>query len=307
MHRNPASFASCFSVAFLLAGLLLSGCRGGDPVSPAKTPGTLSVRIRVAAGSPFRSIAKSGDITVRAPDITPLTAPLTLGDSIVEGKVAGIPTGKDRIVALKVYDSSGTARYHAEDTVDIFADSTTALAVTLIRYAGSVIVTGTVSDSLPASTAWDAPTRVTLGAQASVYGAVLDIDTRSSWMSATANADQGGIDLVLQFYGGAFHLDNAVHAKAAGIANNIPMTNFYDDSKIKDLPIVKVTAKPADQEAARAAFAAGSKIQGMTIQAGDMFLAESTGGKLALITVTAIYGSDRTGKADLDVTPLTIP
>lgn len=298
-------------VLILALSAFFIGCNAKDPVSPAARFGSLSLRIRVEAASPFKTIAKRGDITVTANDMAAITSALTLGDSTVEGKVPGIPTGPDRKIEVKVYDSAGTVRYQGSAAANVIADSSVAVSVTLVRKTGSITVGGTVSETdttqPPLSTPWDPAVRVTTGAQGSpTFGAVIDLDEGRAWLSAQANANQSGIDLVFMYYLGAYHLDNAVQAKAAGIANSINMTNSYNDAQIKDIRIVKVTVKPADQESARKAFADGIKIKGSVIQAGDMLLAESTGGKLALVTVRSIAGTNSGGSAEVDINLLTI-
>jgi hypothetical protein len=139
-----------------------------------------------------------------------------------------------------------------------------------------------------------AGTTVTIGAQGhATYGSVIDIDAAKALTSTEANAAQSDIDLVFLYYGGAFHMEDAVTARASGVANNINLTNTYDVTKIKAVDIVKVTTKPADQEAAKAAFAAGPVVHGATVVQGDMLLVKSTGGKLALVTVSEITGNDK--------------
>jgi hypothetical protein len=143
-------------------------------------------------------------------------------------------------------------------------------------------------------TALPAGTSLTIGAQGhATYGSVIDIDAPAALTSAQANAAQSTIDLVFLFFGGAFHLDDAVTARADGIANNINLTNSYDLTKIQAVSMVKVTTKPADQEAAKAAFTAGTVVHTSTVVAGDMFLVMSTGGKLALVTMSSITGTDK--------------
>jgi hypothetical protein len=147
---------------------------------------------------------------------------------------------------------------------------------------------------------------IDVGAQGASGGSVIDLDSAKAWSSAVANANQSGIDLVFMYYGGAFHLDNAVAAKAAGVANAINLTNTYSDAQIKDIKIVKITTKPDNQEAAKAAFDAGTAIKGSAVVEGDMFLVMSTGGKLALVTVGPIVGADKTGGAKIKLSVNTI-
>lgn len=309
--QASASFLSLSAVSAMIA----CGCAAKDPVSSgpgANTLGAVSIRIAVGAQSPFKSIARDGDITITAADMAPLVSKLILGDSTVEGKVTGIPTGKARKLDVKVYDSAGTVRYQGSASTDIVADSTLPVSLTLFRKTGSTTVTGSVSETdtiaPPDSTPWGPATRVNLGAQGhSTLGSVLDFDSAKAWTSVPAYANQAGIDLVFLFYQGAFHLDNAVQAKAAGVANSINLTLGYDTTKIKDIFLVRIAGMPADRETARLVFAAGTKIKGSVITAGDRFLAESTEGKLVMVTVVSVSGTDKQGAAEVDLNPLTLP
>ena len=183
-----------------------------------------------------------------------------------------------------------------------------------LAFAGLVIAglsfnlttTGCLTDSkkddtttAPKHTAFATEVTLDVGAQGASAGSVIDIDSAKAWDSKTANANQEKIDLVFMNYGTGFHLDNAVAAKAAGVANSINLTNTYDDAKIVSVKIVKVTTKPADQEALKAAFTAGTVITGSVVATDDMFIVQSTGGKLALVTVGTIVGSDKTGGAKI--------
>jgi len=173
------------------------------------------------------------------------------------------------------------------------------MAVSTVSMTGCLTndkTTDTTKTDTTHHTALVAGTSLTIGAQGHpTYGSVIDIDAGTALTSIQANAAQSTIDLVFLFYGNAFHLLDAVNAKAAGLAQTpqINLTNSYDDAQIQHVDMVKVTTKPADQEAAKAAFTAGSKIHESTVVAGDMFLVMSTGGKLALVTMSSITGTDK--------------
>jgi hypothetical protein len=177
-----------------------------------------------------------------------------------------------------------------------------------LMLASSLTVTGCLTDDKKDSTvttdtthhtALAAGTPIAIGAQGASGGSVIDIDNAVALSSAQANAAQSTIDLVFLYYNGGFHLEDAVMARASGVTYSINLTNTYDATQIKDVDMVKVTTKPADQEAAKAAFTAGSKIHGSAVVAGDMFLVMSTGGKLALVTVSSITGADKTASASV--------
>lgn len=179
--------------------------------------------------------------------------------------------------------------------------------------ASSLSITGCLTDDKKDSTetpgthtALPSATTLTIGAQGhATYGSVIDIDSAKAWTSAVANANQAGIDLVFLFYGDAFHILGAVDAKAAGQANNINLTNSYGSS-IVHVDLVKVTTVPDDQEAAKAAFDAGTKIHSSAVVAGDRFLVKSTGGKLALVKIATITGTDKAAAASVTLQVNTI-
>ncbi len=307
----------CFSVFACVSApalALLLGCSAGEHVSPVATaglPGSVSLRVAVDPASPFASIAKSGDITVSGSDMATLTAPLTIGAAAVVGEVRGIPTGTLRLIRANVYDSAGTVRYSGSARVTVFADSTTAVPLVLARITGAVTITGSISESdsgAATSTPLSSITRLAVGAQASAtLGAVVDLDSKSVWTSAKANASQADIDLVFLFYGNAFHLDNAVAAKAAGTANSINLVNSYDVTLIRNIDLVKTAAMPADQESAKRIFTGGVNLHGSTIQPGDVLIVESTGGALFVVRISAVTGASSSGSGDLEISPLTIP
>lgn len=147
-----------------------------------------------------------------------------------------------------------------------------------------------------------------LGAQgAASYGSTIEIDSQKVWTAARAYANQQDIDLVFLFYGMGLHLEDAVSAKASGIAESINLTNSLDAAKIVPVGMVRVGAEPADQESALATFASSSLIiHGAVIVGGDMFLVRSTGGRLAFLKVISIKGMDKTAEAVVQLKVLTL-
>lgn len=142
-------------------------------------------------------------------------------------------------------------------------------------------------------TAWPTEITLNLGAQShTTLPSALELDTGKAYSSATANANLPAVDAVFMYYGGSFHIDNTKSAKAAGIANSINLTNSYPDASVKDNKFVKVSSKPANQEAGKTAFTNGTKLATSTIANGDIFVLETTGGKLVLLTVDAVAGTN---------------
>ncbi|MEO7777423.1 MAG: hypothetical protein ABIY63_07825 [Fibrobacteria bacterium] len=177
-------------------------------------------------------------------------------------------------------------------------------------FVSSFSVTGCLTDSKdkdstttppPGTHALSTEMALSVGAQAhATYGSVIDIDSGKTWKSAVANANQAGIDLVFLYYGSALHMEDAVAARASGVANSINLTNTYDVTKIQHVDILMVSTKPTNQEALETAFDAGSAnyVHTSVVKTGDMFIVESTGGKLSLVTITSVSGTEA-GTADV--------
>ena len=190
------------------------------------------------------------------------------------------------------------------------------MVVGAMMLASTFSVTGCLTDDKKDSTpVKDTTHHTALGTEATLsaggqghptLGSVLDLDAGKVMLSAAANAAQADIDLVLLFYTGGWHLENAVMAKASGITNSIKLTDGYDDTKIKDLKIVKLTAKPADQEDAKAKLAAGTAIKGSVIVGGEYFVMNTTGGKVAVVYVKSVIGTDNKGAGDFTFSLLSI-
>jgi hypothetical protein len=133
--------------------LSLLGCSNFEKVAgPVDNGrGVAMVKISMAAGSPFQKLADSAIITVSASDMLTIRQSLTVTDSSVEGKVEGIPAGKNRLFTIAVYDSLDTLQYRGSTTADIIADSTVSITITIVRVSGGAVINTTVqeSDSIP--------------------------------------------------------------------------------------------------------------------------------------------------------------
>ena len=143
---------------------------------------------------------------------------------------------------------------------------------------------------------------ISVGAQGATAGSSVDLDAGTVLQSGAANAALETVDLVFMYYGSAFHIDNTTSAKAAGVANTINLTDSWTAAKLNTNQFVKVTAKPADQEAAYAAFlASSSKLSSSTVASGDMFIVETSENEFVMLTVSAMTGTDKTGGADFKI------
>lgn len=180
--------------------------------------------------------------------------------------------------------------------------------------ASSLTFTGCLTDDKddpPADTtkhtAFGTKKTLTVGGQGhTTLGSVLEFDAGVVLTSAQANLDQANIDGVLLYYSGAWHLENAVMARASGVTHNINLTNTYNVNQIEDISYVKVASMPADQEAAEKAFDEGTSIQGSVITGGEIFLINTTGGNIAVVEVKAVTGTTSAGVGEFTFSLLSI-
>lgn len=147
-------------------------------------------------------------------------------------------------------------------------------------------------------TALGAETTVSVGAQGHAsLGTAVDLDTKTVMLSAAANAAQGTIDVLFAYSGGAFKLMSPIAAKAAG---DVGVAANYTSADLKVTEFVKVSAKPADSEAAAKAFSdAASKLTSSTVAAGDKFVVKTGLGKIVYLSVVSIAGAEKNAAADL--------
>lgn len=147
------------------------------------------------------------------------------------------------------------------------------------------------------STPLGAETTVSVGAQGhATLGTAVDLDTKTVMLSAAANAAQGTIDVLFAYSGSAFKLMSPIAAKAAG---DVGVAANYTSADLKVTEFVKVSAKPADSEAAAKAFTDGTKMTSATVAALDKFVVKTGMGKIVYLSVTSIAGTEKNAAADL--------
>lgn len=155
--------------------------------------------------------------------------------------------------------------------------------------------TGTTEKHTP----FGAETTVSIGAQGNAtLGSAIDLDTKTVMLSGAANAAQGTIDLVFVFSGGDLQLVSPVAAKAAG---DVPLAANYDATKIHDTQFGIVSTPPEDSEAAATIYAGTPKVNSVVIFDGGKYLVKTDKGKLALVTVSEVQGTDNTASAKLTI------
>jgi hypothetical protein len=151
---------------------------------------------------------------------------------------------------------------------------------------------------------------VTLGAQGAAQGSALDLDTAGVWNSATANANQAKIDLVLLYFDGEFNLSGALAARDSGKKYVINLTDGYDSTQVKDIKFVLVAEKPANQQLAMEIYAdaeeADELLRSIWIEAGDKLVVKTTEGKYVYVEVTTVTGTTSAGTAVLTLSLSTL-
>lgn len=139
------------SVALLFA--ILAGCGTANQVSAPlnKGEGIALLKITATAGDPFQKLAKTATLTISASDMLTLTKSLTVTDSSVEGKITGIPAGKNRLFSVSVFDSLDTLQYQGSSTVNVIADTTVNVSINVVRITGNANINGHIieGDTIP--------------------------------------------------------------------------------------------------------------------------------------------------------------
>ncbi|MCD6024482.1 MAG: hypothetical protein K0Q91_1398 [Fibrobacteria bacterium] len=149
--------------------------------------------------------------------------------------------------------------------------------------------------------AFTAADTLTLGAQANaVLGSAIDLDSGKVWNSTVANANQAKIDLVYLYYNSKATLNGAKTARDSGIVYNINLTNTYSAGQVKDIKLVKVTAKPATLAIADSLYNSGAKVGSTVVAAGDKFVVKSTENNYQYVEIRSVAGTTA-GTAGLSI------
>jgi hypothetical protein len=113
-------------------------------VQPNANSGIALLKIAVIPNSPFQKIAKTAILTISASDMLSMTKSLTITDSSVEGKVSGIPVGKNRLFEVSVFDSLDTLQYQGSATSDVISDSMVTVFISVKRITSSANINGNI-------------------------------------------------------------------------------------------------------------------------------------------------------------------
>ncbi len=131
-----------FWFLLLIAGtLFLSGCNQALPFDEF-SPETSSAlfKFSAASGTPFSRLAKKAVLTISAPDMNTITRTLKIISTGIEDTVTGIPSGKNRLFAIAVYDSLDTLQYSGSTAADLPKGSTVNVPLTIKRVSTNAVV-----------------------------------------------------------------------------------------------------------------------------------------------------------------------
>ena len=136
-----------------LSVIFLSGCSQSSKVLSTNHSGSgiAFLKIAIVTNSPFQRIVKKATVTISASDMNTMNQNLTITDSIAEGKVIGIPAGKNRLFYVAAYDSLDTLQYSGLTLANIIADSTVNISITITRVSGNANINVNVNegDTIP--------------------------------------------------------------------------------------------------------------------------------------------------------------
>lgn len=117
------------AVVFVL-GCSVSGCIS-DPDDPRDEPGS-AISLAISTANDACGI-EAADALVTAPDMEPMSASLEITDDAIVGLIAGVPAGPAREVLVRAYDADSLVVYEGSAVVDVVADATTSVVLTLRR------------------------------------------------------------------------------------------------------------------------------------------------------------------------------
>jgi hypothetical protein len=252
-----------------------------------------------------------------APEITtqPTDATVDVGGTVTVSLVA---SGSGLTYQWFGTNSSGnmdTLKDKSKDGATITGSTTSTMKITgvLVEFDGKqakCVVTnakGSVTSNtvtLHVNVPWPAEQTLAVGAQGNpTLGTAVDLDSAAVLTTAQVNLNSyvalHNVDILFAFSSGTLQIMTPAAAKDAG---DVPLALNYPDAQITMTDFVSVTAKPADQLAAAAAYAAGTKDSSADVVVGDMFVVRTSYGNYAYVKVDSITGTGNTAAASLAVT-----
>jgi|GEM_PF-5825071 len=227
----------------------------------------------------------------------PQSVTAAIGDSISFSVAAS--GGEGTIKYMWILTMGGESDTLTDTTATISTTVESDMTGLSLRAVVSDGKTSVTSNSVTVTVTYGAGDTLTLGAQGNLtVGSVIDLDSGKVWSSQVANANQAKIDLVYLYYNNIASLNGALAARDSGVKYSINLTNGYNASTVKNIQLVKVTAKPATIAAADSLYEAGTKLRSTVIVAGDKFVVKSSEDVYNYLEVRSVSAS-ATGTAGL--------
>lgn len=227
----------------------------------------------------------------------PQSVTAAVGDSVSFSVTASGGEGTIKYMWIATFPEGSDTLTDTTATIKTLLESD--LTGVSLRVIVSDSKTSVTSNSVTITVTYGAGDTLTLGAQGNLtLGSVIDLDSGKVWSSQVANANQAKIDLVYLYYNNIASLNGALAARDSGVKYSINLTNGYNASSVKNIQLVKVTAKPASIAIADSLYNAGTKLRSTVIAAGDKFVVKTSEDVYSYLEVRAVSAS-ATGTAGL--------
>ena len=116
--------------------------------------GEVSFLLLASAESDFKDLADRAEVIITAPDMDTIVGSLEVDELSIRGTISNIPAGFNRKFEVIVFTAEDSVCYYGKTYVDIVANITNKVSLTLYRYSGtgSADINGTIVDSIPTVT-----------------------------------------------------------------------------------------------------------------------------------------------------------
>jgi len=150
------SLVKPFSVVLCAITLIFIFC-SKNPVTQQTgeiNSGEVSFLLLASAESDFKDLADRAEVIITAPDMDTIVGSLEVDELSIRGTISNIPAGFNRKFEVIVFTAEDSVCYYGKTYVDIVANITNKVSLTLYRYSGtgSADINGTIVDSIPTVT-----------------------------------------------------------------------------------------------------------------------------------------------------------
>lgn len=138
------SLLRLFFSPFVILFVMVACCSNLNQVTEPITQDRGIALLKIAASNGlFQKIARKATLTVSANDMLTINKMLAITDSGIQG-ILDIPSGKNRLFSVTVYDSMNVLQYKGSSTADVIADTTVKITISIIRVSGKAVINGNI-------------------------------------------------------------------------------------------------------------------------------------------------------------------